>query len=140
MRTRTLPFEKLVEELQPERDLSRQPLFQVMFALQNVPRETLELPGLRLRPMERGAERRRSSICRCTCTETADGLAGSIEYATDLFEASTIERLLAQLSDAAGGDRRGSGAADVGAALLSDAERERIVVEWNDDDGGVSAG
>ena len=114
MRTRTLPFEKLVEELQPERDLSRQPLFQVLFALQNVPQETLELPELRLRPMERGRTTSKFDLSLYV-TETADGLAGSIEYATDLFEASTIERLAGQLSDAAGGDRRGAGAAGVGA-------------------------
>ena len=56
-----LPFEKLVEELQPERDMSRSPLFQVMFMLQNAPIEALELEGLSLSGVERQVRRRSSS-------------------------------------------------------------------------------
>src|SRR4029077_2039241 len=88
-----VPFEKLVAELQPERELSRQPLFQVIFALQNVPRETLDLPGLRLRPMQQGQGAAKFDLF-LQLTETPDGLAGSMEYATDLFDAATVERLL----------------------------------------------
>ena len=51
-----LPFEQLVEELQPERDMSRSPLFQVMFALQNAPGEALQLEGLSLSGVESAGE------------------------------------------------------------------------------------
>src|SRR5262249_17450274 len=72
-----LPFEKLVEELQPVRDLSRQPLFQVVFALHNVPQERLGLPGLtlsQLNPEQVTAEVDLSMYV----TETASGLHGSV--------------------------------------------------------------
>jgi amino acid adenylation domain-containing protein len=87
-----LPFEKLVAELQPVRDLSRQPIFQVLFALQNVPQETLQLPGMEL--SRRGGGR---PTAKCDLAlyvhERDDRLEGYFEYATDLFDASTIERL-----------------------------------------------
>src|SRR5262249_53940710 len=77
-----LPFEKLVELLQPERDLGRQPLFQVMFALQNAPREALEMPGLSLRAM--GGEARTTKFdLTLTVTETDRGLIGTVEYSSD---------------------------------------------------------
>ena len=60
-----LPFEKLVEELQPERDLSRTPLFQVMFALQNAPLPDADLPGLALR--RRGAAERAAPSSTSPC-------------------------------------------------------------------------
>ncbi|MGO7172212.1 condensation domain-containing protein, partial [Rhizobium leguminosarum] len=87
-----IPFEKLVEQLQPQRDLSRQPLFQVMFALQNVPQGGLELPGLRLTPAGRAADSAKFDLL-LQLVETDDGLRGSLEYATDLFDRESMERL-----------------------------------------------
>ncbi|MGL4502322.1 MAG: condensation domain-containing protein, partial [Planktothrix sp.] len=88
-----LPFEKLVEELHPERDLSRSPIFQVMFVLQNAPTTTLELPGLTLQSLaiERGTTQFDLSL---SLTEYPEGLAASIEYSTDLFERESIVRML----------------------------------------------
>src|SRR5262249_38707450 len=88
-----LPFEKLVSELQPQRDLSRQPLFQVMFALHNLPQEELELPGLKLRPIESGQAASKFDLT-ITLRETSAGLRGRVEYATDLFDSATVERLI----------------------------------------------
>jgi amino acid adenylation domain-containing protein len=90
-----LPFEKLVEELQPQRSLSHSPLFQVMFALQNAPMGALELSDLQLEPL--GSE---ATIAKFDLTlaleeteETAEGVVGSWEYNSDLFDQETIERL-----------------------------------------------
>ncbi len=87
-----LPFEKLVAELQPVRDLSRQPIFQVMFALQNVPRETLQLPGLQLSRVGGGRPTAKYDLALYVY-EREDRLEGYFEYATDLFDRSTIQRL-----------------------------------------------
>jgi amino acid adenylation domain-containing protein len=87
-----LPFEKLVAELRPQRDLSRTPLFQVMFNLQNAPLPAMRLPGLSLEllPIDRGAAQFDLTLIM---TESEQGLAGVFEYNTDLFDAATIERL-----------------------------------------------
>jgi amino acid adenylation domain-containing protein len=87
-----LPFERLVEELAPERDLRRLPLVQVLFALQNAPAGPLELPGLELavHPLDTGTAKFELTF---VLTETADGLHGEIEYSADLFDAASIERL-----------------------------------------------
>ena len=88
-----LPFEQLVEELQPERSLSLSPLFQVMFILQNAPKSTLSLPGLTLSHL--GAETETSKFDMILLmTEAGDGLAAALQYNTDLFNASTISYLL----------------------------------------------
>ena len=80
------PFEKVVEAVNPFRDMSYSPLFQVMFALQNIPRATLELPGSRLSPVEIDAG---TSMFDLTLYmwEGDKGLSGSVEYNTDLFDA-----------------------------------------------------
>jgi amino acid adenylation domain-containing protein len=126
-----LPFEKLVEMLQPPRDLSRQPVFQVLFTLQNVPRETLHLPGLTLR--QRGGEQTTAKLDLSVYLEETDqGLRGVIEYAADLFDAATIERLAGHLrvmleGIAADPDGRISELPLIGAA-----ERDLLLDEWND--------
>jgi non-ribosomal peptide synthetase component F len=88
-----LPFEVLVEDLQPERSLSRNPLFQVMFQLENTPKEELPLPGLTLSPVavEGVASQFDLSV---DVVESEQGLAVTAEYSTDLFEAETIRTLL----------------------------------------------
>ena len=89
-----VPFEKIVEVLQPERDLSRSPLFQVMFVLQNIPASSAPaLPGLRLMQIEREVQTSKFDLT-LTVTETAQGLHCLLEYNTDLFEALTVTRLL----------------------------------------------
>ncbi|HEY0737558.1 MAG TPA: amino acid adenylation domain-containing protein, partial [Herpetosiphonaceae bacterium] len=92
-----LPFEVVVDALQPERDLSRQPLFQVMFALQNTPRSTITLPDLTLDPVARERLTAKFDLS-CELTETVNGLVGSLEYRTDLFDAARIERMAAHFA------------------------------------------
>jgi amino acid adenylation domain-containing protein len=87
-----LPFEKLVDELQPERDLGRLPLFQVVFALQHVPSEDLELPGLKLSRFEVKDVTAKFDLMIVMESSGAQ-LSGSIEYNRDLFEPATIEKM-----------------------------------------------
>ena len=87
-----VPFEKLVEELQPERDLSRSPLFQVKLVLQNVPQESLRLGGLQLSRVD--VERATAKFDLMLTLAEGNGLSGVLEYNTDLFESERMERLL----------------------------------------------
>ena len=87
-----LPFEKLVQELQPQRSLSHSPLFQVLLALQNTPQEELALPGLTLRPLDRGVETAQFDMS-LFMRETESGLIGSLEYNTDLLDATSAVRV-----------------------------------------------
>lgn len=86
-----VPFEKLVEELQPERSLNRQPLFQVMFTLQAA--EELKLSGLELNWMDTKSDVTKFDLS-LFMTQTATGLYSWFEYNSDLFDRSTVERML----------------------------------------------
>jgi amino acid adenylation domain-containing protein len=88
---RDLPFEKLVEELQPVRDRSRQPLFQAVLTLQNVPRSAPDLGTLTLTPLEVQGQTAKFDLT-LTLVEQDGGLQGSLEYAGDLWDRATIER------------------------------------------------
>jgi amino acid adenylation domain-containing protein len=87
-----LPFEKLVEVLQPDRDLSRQPLFQVMLVFQNAPLPALELPGVHSEPLEVAPPTARFDLTLLVQPEEA-GLKVAVEYNTDIFDCQTIERI-----------------------------------------------
>ena len=89
-----LPFQKLVEQLQPRRNLGRTPLFQVLFVLQNAPAESLQLTGLTLAPMTLDGELAKFDLA-LFLEEKADGLAGSWVYMTDLFQSATVSDLSA---------------------------------------------
>ena len=88
-----VPFDLLVGKLRPERHLSRTPLFQVVFMLLNAPQATLELPGVTLAPFKIESEVTHFDLTM-SMEETPQGLAGDLEYDTDLFEAKTIVEML----------------------------------------------
>src|SRR6185436_18220395 len=87
-----VPFEKLVQELSPERSLAHSPLFQAVLALQNAPVESLEIQNLRLRPFSAARTTAKFDLT-FTLQEWNGGLAGTVEHATDLFDAATVDRL-----------------------------------------------
>ncbi|WP_334838648.1 amino acid adenylation domain-containing protein, partial [Nostoc sp.] len=126
-----LPFEMLVEALQPERDLSYTPLFQVMFVLNNAPKPEIELSGLTVSslPIE-------SAIAKFDLTlsmeNTSTGLVGGWEYNTDLFDSSTIERMTGHFvtlleAIVANPQERISQL-----PILTAFEQQQLLIEWND--------
>jgi amino acid adenylation domain-containing protein len=128
-----LPFEKLVEELQPERDMSRSPLFQVMFMLQHATAEILRLPGLEASEVSGGAETAKFDLT-LGLAESDGQLYGSLQYSVDLFEAATIERLVQhyQLLLAGLVSHRDRQLSEL--PLLLAEERHKLLLEWNDTD------
>jgi aspartate racemase len=126
-----LPFDRLVEELRLKRDLSRNPLFQVMFVLQNASMRAVELPGLTLSPVEGDSETAHFDLT-LVVVDADQGLTASFVYNTDLFEAATIARMLGHfqiLLEAMVADPE-QRLSDF--PLLTDAERQQLLVEWND--------
>ncbi|BAY99585.1 amino acid adenylation domain protein [Tolypothrix tenuis PCC 7101] len=87
-----LPFDLLVEELKPQRDLSHTPLFQVMFVLQNAPMSAVELSGLTLQTLPSETSTAKFDLT-LLMEETESGIRGGLEYNTDLFDAATITRM-----------------------------------------------
>jgi amino acid adenylation domain-containing protein/FkbM family methyltransferase len=93
-----VPFEKLVEELRPERDVSRTPLFQVKLVLQNAPFRSLELAGLSLSPVEFEGGKANLDLT-LFLSESERGLVGQMEYNTDLFDTATVARMLSDFRE-----------------------------------------
>jgi amino acid adenylation domain-containing protein len=124
-----LPFEKLVEVLQPERSLGFQPLFQVML-VQNTPMPDLEFSGLRLTPMDFYSGAAKFDLTLWV-EEQEGGLKVSLEYSTDLFEAATITRMLAHLQNLLAGAVEDPELRLSDLPLLGKAEQHRLLVELN---------
>jgi amino acid adenylation domain-containing protein len=126
-----LPFEKLVDALQLERDLSRSPLFQVMFILQNEPLRPLELPGLKLTPLPVHSGTSKFD-CTLSLEQSGGTLAGYVEYNTDLFEAATIERMVGHFQTLLEGIVTNPEARLSALPLLTGADRKQLLVDWNE--------
>ncbi len=129
-----VPFERVVEAVAPERTLSRTPLFQAMLTFQNVPRAEVRLPDLTLGEValeQRTAQFELSLVLGETAGDPELGIAGTVVYATDLYEAATARRMIAQLGRVLeqGTERPGLRLAEL--ELLSGAERRQVLVEWN---------
>ena len=126
-----IPFEKLVEELHPERDMSRNPLFQVMFVLQNTPVSAIDMPALRFSLVEASSDTAKFDLW-LSMTEVGNELHGTIEYSTDLFNASTIERLLGHFQTLLAGIVAHPEMQIADLPLMNASERHQLLVEWND--------
>ncbi len=124
-----VPFEKLVEQLQPTRSLSHTPLFQVMLAVQNAPMEALKQPGLTLEPLEVDSGTAKFDLS-LFLTEDAGGLEGGFEYNTDLFEPETVERMVGHLKVLLEGAVERPEQPVALLPLMTGAERQRVLVEW----------
>ena len=127
-----LPFEKLVEELQPERSLSHSPLFQVMFILQNTPRSRQKLSDLKITPLRQRRKVAKFDLTLIMAEVSKQGeLTGRLEYNSDLFEAATITRMIQHWQTLLEGIVSDPEQSITDLPLLSQEERQRILVEWN---------
>jgi amino acid adenylation domain-containing protein len=126
-----LPFEQLVEELRPERSLSYAPLFQVLFVFQNVPSQTLELPGLALSAVEVDNRTAKHDL-GLTLHELGDRFGGSLSYDSDLFDPATAGRLLHHLEALLESAVATPEAGWRDLPLLTPAEWHHLIVDWND--------
>lgn len=126
-----VPFEQVVEALQPERSLSYNPLFQVVFVLENFLLDTLELPDVTLTPqfVERGTSQFDLTLA---VWDTKQGLIGSWEYNSDLFEPDTIARMTSHFQTLLAAIIANPHQPIGELPLLSQPERHQLIVEWND--------
>lgn len=126
-----LPFDKLVEELRPGRHLSHHPIFQVAFIFHNALLHNLDLPGLECRPVWIDAKRSVFDMTVVVFNEP-EGLKLVFEYNTDLFDDSTIERMIGHYVTLLEGIAHNPDTPISQLPLLTEAERHQLLIEWND--------
>ena len=125
-----LPFEYLVEKLQPERDLSYTPLFQVMFALQNVPKDEFQLSGINLSFLKLEKQTAQFDLS-VDLFETESELRGWFEYNTDLFDSSTVTRMVNHFCNLLSGIVSNPEQRLWQLPVLTEIERHQLLVDWN---------
>ena len=125
-----LPFEKLVDELQLERDLSRTPVYQVAFTFQNAPETELIAPGLVLNRLQLPSRTAKFDLT-LIITDSEPAMTGELEYSTDLFEADTIVRIASQFQTLLGHALSQPQKHLSELSLLTEDECRQLVTEWN---------
>ncbi|MCA1697029.1 MAG: AMP-binding protein, partial [Actinobacteria bacterium] len=133
-----VPFERLVETVRPERDVSRNPLFDVMVVLHDAKQKSSGFTGLRVEDVDLS---RQSTIFDIVVSFEAkeDTLAGQVEYSTDLFDATTIHRMVSHLEILLSGITKDPDRPLGEVLLLSETERHQVLVGWNDTDHEVAS-
>ena len=126
-----LPFEKLVDEMQPTRSLSHNPIFQVMVVLQNAGRRGAEMKGLKLGSAGSGSLSSKFDILMGV-VETGEGLSIGITYNSDLYECETVKRMCAHLRRVLEELISNEGRAISDLEMMTEEERHQVIVEWND--------
>jgi hypothetical protein len=125
-----LPFEKLVEEMNPARDLSRNPLFQVMFNVQNLAKQEIQLPGLSFSPLPTHSEAAKFDLS-LSILDNENGMTGTIEYNSDLFNAATMTRMCGHFQTLLQGIAAKPDGRVWDLPILTEPERHQLLVEWN---------
>src|SRR5215212_7985764 len=125
-----LPFEKLVEELNPARDVSQTPVFQVMFGMQNAPRAAADLHNLNVRRIPTEVRTAKFDLT-LLLSDTASGLSGWFEYNADLFESSTIERLRNHFENLLANVAATPDLSIGALPLLGAQEHQQTLLDWN---------
>jgi len=126
-----LPYEKLIEQLNPERNVSHSPIFQVMFGMQNAPRETPSVSELTITQVQLPSTTAKFDLT-LFLSESASGLNCWLEYNTDLFDKTTIARMLHHFERLLQGIVNDPEKRLSRLPLLTDAERAQLLVQWND--------
>lgn len=124
------PFEQVVEALQPARSLSHNPIFQVMFALQNTPRAPLQLPGLTLTQLEVPIRTAKFDLA-VSLYETAEGIVGTLNYACDLFDPATTQRWVGCFESVLKGMVREPNSQVSRLPLMNEEENRRVIQLFN---------
>lgn len=127
---REVPFEKLVDELKLARDLGRNPLFQVMFIFQDTPASGFEPPGLTSEVLEIDCGTSKFDLT-LSLVEKKDSITGYVEYSTDLFDHSTIDRMIGHFQTLLEGVVANPDHPIMHLQLITESERHQLLIESN---------